>query len=101
MTVHDWLERRDPIPPAALRQRVRELVDAVAPAGDTTATLLAAAAAALQRLVREGSVDRAAALDLLAVDALVTYAFESAAEAPEGIPAHSAEAMARLSRAAP
>ncbi len=101
MTLHDWLERRDPIPPPALRQRVRELVDAVAPAGDPTATLLAAAEAALQGLVRDGSLDRAAALDLLAVDALVTYAFESAAESPGGIPVQSAEAMARLSRVAP
>ena len=38
--------------------------------------------------------------DLLAVDALVTYAFECAATSPESIPALSARAMSRLSAAA-
>jgi hypothetical protein len=40
---------------------------------------------------------RAAALDLLAADALATYAFEAAADDPDAIPARARAAMARLS----
>ena len=54
----------------------------------------------LARLAREASDDRATALDLLAVDALVTYAFEYAAATPDEIPRLSARAMSRLSAVA-
>lgn len=94
-----WLSSREPAPPPALAARVRELVRE-ARGHDLPATLLAAAEGALRRLVRTGGSDRTTAIDLLAVDALVTYAFEAAARAPATIPACAAEAMARLSAAA-
>lgn len=100
MTVRDWLAHREPSPPRALRERVEALALAVPEQpGDPASTLVDAAQAALARLPRDGAADRATALDLLAVDALVTYAFEYAATAPDSIPALSARAMARLSSA--
>ncbi len=99
--VGEWLAGREASPPPELRERVSALarggaiLDAPVPQ-----SLLSAAAAALERLARSGASDRATALDLLAVDALVTYAFEAAAESPGSIPVLSAGAMARLSAAA-
>ena len=98
MNVRDWLAHREPSPPRELRERVEALAEAVPPGGaDTAASLLAAAEAALAELSRASSGDRATALDLLAVDALVTYAFECAATDPDSIPSLSARAMSRLS----
>jgi hypothetical protein len=101
VTVRDWLAHRKPSPPRVLRERAEALVLSVPEQpGDPAATLLAAAEAALGRLARGDAGDRATALDLLAVDALVTYAFECAAETPDAIPALSEQAMSRLSRVA-
>jgi hypothetical protein len=84
-----------------LRERIEALALSV-PADDANpaARLLDAAEAALARLSRCVADDRATALDLLAVDALVTYAFEMAAQSPDAIPGLSAQAMARLSAVA-
>jgi hypothetical protein len=99
VTVRDWLATREPSPPRVLRERVEALAGAVPErAGETSATLLDAAEAALGGLARRPADDRATAVDLLAVDALVTYALESAAESPDEIPALSEQAMTRLSR---
>ena len=100
MTVRDWLAHREPSPPRVLRERVEALALAVPDQpGDPASTLIDAAQAALARLPRDGAAERATALDLLAVDALVTYAFEYAASTPDSIPALSARAMSRLSSA--
>lgn len=100
MTVRDWLAHREPSPPRILRERVEALALAVPEQpGDVAGSLVAAAEAALGRLSLGGAGDRATALDLLAVDALVTYAFESAALDPGRIPELSARAMSRLSGA--
>ena len=100
MTIRDWLAHREPSPPRVLRERVEALALAVPEQhGDVAGSLVAAAEAALGRLSLCGAGDRATALDLLAVDALVTYAFESAARDPDGIPELSARAMSRLSGA--
>lgn len=100
MTVRDWLAHREPSPPRVLRERVEALALAVPEqSGDPASTLIDAAQAALARLPRDGAAERATALDLLAVDALVTYAFEYAASTPDSIPALSARAMSRLSSA--
>lgn len=100
MNVRDWLAHREPSPPRVLRDRVAALACAVPErAGDTAGTLLDAAEAALAGLARNSADDRATALDLLAVDALVTYALECAAQQPEEIPARSGHAMTRLSGA--
>lgn len=98
MTVRDWLAHREPSPPHVLRERVESLALAVPDQpDDPAATLLAAAEAALKRISNCAAGDRATALDLLAIDALVTYAFEVAAGTPDVIPSLSARAMSRLS----
>lgn len=98
MNVRDWLAHREPSPPRELRERVEALALAVPGIdGDPAGSLLAAAEAALAQLARRPADDRAAAIDLLAVDALVTYAMESAAQTPDDIPPLSERAMARLS----
>ena len=100
MNTRDWLARREPSPPRELRERLEALVAGAPEEGDPAATLVAAAEGVLARLARDASDDRATALDLLAVDALVTYAFEYAAASPDEIPRLSARAMSRLSAVA-
>jgi hypothetical protein len=74
-----WLEARRPAPPEALAARLRSL------ATDSPLALpehLAALGRDVLRRVSAGpAADRTLALDLLAADALVTYAFEAQAEA--------------------
>jgi hypothetical protein len=100
VTIRDWLAHREPSPPRVLRERVENLALAALDPADPAASLLAAAESALGQLARRAADDRATALDLLAIDALVTYAFEHAADAPDTIPALSARAMSRLSAVA-
>ena len=100
MTVRDWLAHREPSPPRVLRERVEALALEAPDQLDPAASLLAAAEAALARLSRSAPDERATALDLLAIDALVTYAFEYAADAPDAIPTLSSRAMWRLSAVA-
>jgi hypothetical protein len=59
-------------------------------------TLLDAASTAMASLLTDGCLTRASALDLLAVDALVTYAFEAAADEPEQLDARAKQALARI-----
>jgi hypothetical protein len=99
VNVRDWLAHREPSPPRELRERVEALATAVPQEpGDPMGSLLTAAEAALTRLGAQAPDNRSMALDLLAIDALVTYALEWAAEDPERIPEVSARAMTILSR---
>ena len=101
MTIQAWLDDRQPAPPAALRRRIAELVDQVAEdPEDPGLTCLRAAERSLAILAGSGDAGRAAALDLLAVDALVTYAFEAAADDPAIVAERATEAMESLSRVA-
>ena len=100
MTITAWLDARAPAPPAALRRRIDELIEEPDRTGDPAATCLEAAERALGQLVRGGDAGRAAALDLLAIDALVTYAFEAAADVPESIDERAHDAMVSLSTVA-
>jgi hypothetical protein len=76
----------------------------MAVAGEFTGTLGDLSAAAgeqlLARLLADGCGDRTAASQLLTADALVTYAFEAAAEdaaqSARAIDARAAEAMRRV-----
>ena len=99
MSVADWLDARNPAPPAALARRLRvALGGALADARPTDDRLFAAAEMLLARLLREGCAARAAAEDLLTADALVTYAFEAAAEhQPSRLEERAADAMRRIS----
>lgn len=93
MTVRAWLSSRTPEAPAALTARLLDLLGASAdaPAADATAIFIEAARTALGRIVAEERFAREGALDLLAADALMTYAYEHASEA--GLPAPALEAL--------
>jgi hypothetical protein len=97
-TVGEWMARVEPAPPPALHQRLRELVaaDADRPVADVPEVCLDAGERLLDALLASGSTSRATALDLLAVDALVTYAFQAAADEPARLEARAARAMARI-----
>jgi hypothetical protein len=58
--------------------------------------LLDAADALLRDLIARPSMGREAALDLLAVDALTTFAFEAAAMETDSLAARSGAAMTRF-----
>lgn len=93
-----WLDSRRPVPPAALRARIdaalgRNLLTEV---DDVEETLLAAGEQLVRALLDENATSRGSALDLLAADALVTYAFEAASERPTELSARAATAMARI-----
>jgi hypothetical protein len=74
--VRAWLAGRSPRPPDALSLSVPE------GPGDVSEQLTAAGVAALERALAEAG-ERRGAFDLLAADALLTYACERAASAPD------------------
>jgi len=73
-----WLDARTEPPPPELRQRMAEAL-AAAQAETVPGALAESALACLQATVEQPQ-GRASALDLLAADALLTYALEAAAE---------------------
>ena len=99
MTIRDWLSTRTPPPPAALRARIDDALGdrANAPAANALAENVAAAEALLRELLARPTTGRESALDLLAVDALITYAFEAAADDPMNLAAGARASMVRLS----
>jgi hypothetical protein len=94
-TAGQWVAAHAEQPPVALRARLDAILNsesadaatAVAPA------LLDAGQALLATILGSGSTQREAALDLLTADALVTYAFEAAADDPATIDMRAADAM--------
>jgi len=58
--------------------------------------LLASAESAMTSLLGDGCLTRESALDLLAVDALITYAFEAAADEPDRLEERSEQALAAI-----
>lgn len=107
MTVGDWLRQREPAAPPALARRVAELLrpsenDAAAAAASRC---LEAAEQLLVGLLAQPHAGRECALDLLTVDALVTYAFEACGgnDEPMQLDERAHQAMldvARLGRSA-
>lgn len=95
--VRQWLAAREPAPPPALASRLRRI------AGDATcaspAELPAALLACAARVLATLGDERESAGDLLAADALVTYALEAAAEDCASLDAVAEHAMDILSRA--
>ncbi len=57
---------------------------------------LAAGERLVADLLQSNSTSRGSALDLLAADALVTYAFEAASDVPSGLEARASAAMTRI-----
>lgn len=68
--------------------------------GDRSSTayeaLLSTAESVLAELLALDCAARDRALDLLAVDALVTYAFEAATESPDSLAARATDAMSMI-----
>ena len=98
MTVADWIRSRSPAPPPALATAV---IASLGAHGDDDASRAAercldAATALLEELLAGGPLGRSEAAALLAADALVTYAFEAAADSPDHLDGRAAEAMLRL-----
>ncbi|HEX5435524.1 MAG TPA: hypothetical protein VFW98_00070 [Gemmatimonadaceae bacterium] len=100
MTLDEWLRTRTPPAPPALQARVVTALGASGQSGadDAPERFLGAAETLVEELLRDPGGGRAHALDLLAVDALVTYAFEAAAEQPETLARRAVEAMVRLAQ---
>lgn len=73
-----WLDGRRPVPPPTLREHLRALVQDTP--GNGPNHLADAGVALLARVLDRPEGGRELALDLLAADALVTYAFEAQAE---------------------
>ena len=97
MTLRDWLQARSPRPPDQLAERIADVLGHAAPSdADPASACLNAAEALLTDLLSRRSAGRESALDLLAVDALTTYAFEAASASPETIPERAGEAMRRF-----
>ena len=99
MNAAEWMARRSPALPESLARRTREMLAGTEHLPVPEA-LLAAAERHLSAMLAAGETSRAAAADLLAVDALVTYAFEAAASEPERLAGRAARAEASLSRLA-
>jgi len=100
MILAQWLDLRQPVPPPALRARIDSALgpDLHADRSDPCETLLAAGERLVRDLLADEATSRDSALDLLAADALVTYAFEAASEAPGELAPRAAAAMARIAR---
>ena len=102
MTVNEWLKQRRPRPPAAL---VHALQLAVGVSGneedaDTVNACLSAGEQLVMNLLARNCTQRDSALELLTADALVTYAFEAAAEYPSTLVKRGNDAMRRIARLA-
>lgn len=97
-TVGDWLSSVEPAPPPALAAQLKAMIatDAVRPVSEVPEVCLRAAENHLRKLLASGSTSRETAMDLLAVDALVTYAFEAAAGDASQIEARTKNAMSRI-----
>lgn len=95
-----WLDSRSPRPPERLAKRIESAIEAqpVGQSGHFAKPLAAAAAAILEIIMsdREAAETRSAALDLLAADALITYALEAAAEECDSLAATTDELTARI-----
>ena len=91
-----------PAAPPALALRMRPALDAAAATGAANLDegALDAALTLVDSILCDGSGSRTGAITLLAADALVTYAFEAAAEEPDRLEALAAEAMIRIAATA-
>jgi uncharacterized membrane protein len=98
MMLSAWLDARRPAPPVRLRARIEAALGRAleSDASDAAAACLRAGEQLARELLQENATSRESALDLLAADALVTYAFEAASERPRELAAQCREAMVRI-----
>ena len=97
-SVGGWLVALAPSPPQALAERLSALLAPylLLPVAHVPEVCLEAGEKLLDALLASDSTSRGSALDLLAVDALVTYAFQAAADDPGQLESRAARAMARI-----
>ena len=101
MSLAAWLSTREPAPPDRLLARLTELMHPDGANQDVRAeAMVTAAGEVLRRLLREGQTARDSALELLAADALATYAFEAQSDEPEAMDARCTWAMSYLAKIA-
>jgi hypothetical protein len=95
----EWIAAHAEQPPLVLRERLDVILhsDAAAAGASIPDALLDSGVHLLSEILRHGSAQRDAALDLLTADALVTYAFEAAADDPASLDARAAAAMRQIS----
>jgi hypothetical protein len=79
-----WLDARRPVPPATLRERIHRAVASTTPHSPFPVYLAELGRGLLERVAARPQGGRELALDLLAADAFVTYAFEAQAEEAVG-----------------
>jgi hypothetical protein len=91
-----WIRGRSPAPPPQLLSRIEAMAAGASRANGPADALLDASTTAMAGVLRDGCLTRGSGLDLLAVDALVTYAFEAAADDPESLEARAEAALARI-----
>jgi hypothetical protein len=101
-TVGNWIAGARPVAPERLARRVAEQLGTASTrsVADTPEACIDAAVSLLDDLLARKSAGRESALDLLAVDALVTYAFEAASADVDRVRSRALDAMARLSTTA-
>src|SRR3954463_8501890 len=97
-----WLDERGTTVPPRLAARVGEALGAGVEVSESeaTPTCVDAAEALLRDLLARETSGRDVALDLLTVDALVTYAFEAAAANPATVKQYAIVAAARFAAVA-
>ena len=102
MTVGDWLASTPLSPPPALAARIGSALGprVAEPLAEAPRVFVDSALAVVEELARRGCADRDDAIDLLAADALMTYAFEAAADTPDSIATLAEEAIGRLAQVA-
>ena len=98
MTIGEWLQARDPRPPAELMDGLERALGPALnrEAVEATGEFLSAAERMLRALVASGETGRSVAADLLTIDALTTYAVEAATETLDDLPDFAEDAMARF-----
>ena len=98
MTVGSWLASRTPSPPDELAARIRAALGAALslPASEASAACVEAMASIVEELLEAPEAGRDRALDLLAADALISYAFEAASDFPSSLSERAAAAMSRI-----
>jgi hypothetical protein len=97
-TIADWLSEREPVPPPALVRRLRDSLgpDLDRDARDAVDACLDAGQRLVASVLSDEGASRDSALDLLAADALVTYAFEAASDRPNELSERAARAMSDI-----
>jgi hypothetical protein len=98
VTVGDWLREKEPAPPARLAGRIETAIAPrrAEPAANAAEVCLEACESLLADVAGRTSQGRESALDLLAADALATYALEAAADTPATLEARALDALKRL-----